>query len=148
LNSEVERRLRAEGRVHELTQKTLELAAYQQTVQSYFQGDNVSTRCATLFSAPKSISNEPLQSNNGEPVPAFMKALSPYITDAGIFSTGMHNHDSLESVGQEAKAIITKERFQRVQSTGQLSTPNMAKGTTTDKELSFCGKGTSEQKGS
>lgn len=147
MNSEVERRLRAEGRVHELSQKTLELAAYQQTVQSYFQGDNVSTRCATLFSAPKSISHEPLQSNNGEPVPAFMKALSPYITDAGIFSTGINNHDSLESVGQEAKAIVTKERFQRVQSSGQLSTPNMTKADGT-KDLSFCGKGTSELKGS
>lgn len=99
MNAEIEKRVRAEAKVQELTQKTLELSAYQQTVQSYFQGDNVSTRCATLFSAPKSVSHEPLHKGNGEPMPAFMKALSPYITDAGIFSTGIYNHDSLESVG-------------------------------------------------
>jgi len=31
----------------------------------------------------------------GEPVPAFMKALSPYLTDAGIFSTWYEGVDSL-----------------------------------------------------
>ena len=66
MNAEIEKRVRAEAKVQELTQKTLELSAYQQTVQSYFQGgDNVSTRCATLFSAPKSVSHEPLHKGNG-----------------------------------------------------------------------------------
>jgi len=43
-----------------------------------------------------------------------MKALSPYLTDAGIFSTGFDGVDSLQSVGQEAKATQAKEKFHRV----------------------------------
>lgn len=105
---EREMRLKSDLKVKELLGQHQELIAYQNTVQSYFQIHNSSTKCTTAqprtqdskISAPLFIPPP-----NGEPIPAFMKAIQSYQSD--LFDS--NRLDSNRSIGEEAQAILNKK---------------------------------------